>query len=207
MRARAPSPGRCYTTREVRILPTAPRPALRTFGSGDSNLRHGTRGVGGGIRRALTLGALEALDALDADQALAVPEANEAHALGVTSEHGDLVHRGTHQRAGGADQHDLLPRQHLQRRHRVAVAAPGLQRDHPLAAAAVCREILEWRALAVAGGRSAQHLARADHDERDDLLSGAEADAAHPRRLASHVTHFALVEADRLAAARYQHDL
>ena len=50
-------------------------------------------------------------------------------------------------------------------------------------------------------------MALAHHDERDQVLPGTEAYAAHAGGLASHVAHLALVEADRLAAARDQDDL
>src|ERR1700730_4196544 len=69
----------------------------------------------------LLLAGIQTLDALDADQPLPFPEPDEPYALGVASLHGDLIHRGTHQRAGGADEHDLLPRHDLQRRDRDAV--------------------------------------------------------------------------------------
>ena len=157
--------------------------------------------------RAVLFARVQALDALDADQALALPETDQAHALGVAPLHRDLVHRGAHQRAARADQHDFLARHDLQRRHGVTVAIRGLQRDHALAAAAVRGKLRERRQLAVAVGGGGEHRTFADHDQRDQLLSGAEADAAHAGRLAPHVAHLVLVEADRLAAARYQHDL
>src|SRR5215469_14755942 len=79
-----------------------------------------------GIRRlagdGVVLLSVEALDALDADQPLAFPEADEAHALGVAALHRDPIDGGAHQGAGGADQHDLLSRHDLQRRHGEAVA-------------------------------------------------------------------------------------
>src|SRR4029077_6563680 len=85
-----------------------------------------------------------------------------------------------------------------------AVAVRGLQGDHALPAAAVRREFLQRRALAVARGGGAQHVPLTDHDQRDQILAGPQADAAHPGRLAPHVAHFVLVEADRLGAAGYQ---
>src|SRR5215469_10207722 len=100
---------------EAGILPTS-APAVRTFGS----MKQLTRLLGCGLRGAGLLDLLpvpvrfEALDALDADQPLAtLADPDQAHSLGVTSLDGDLVHRGAHQCAGGADQHDLLARQHL----------------------------------------------------------------------------------------------
>src|SRR5215469_4866968 len=65
--------------------------------------------------------SVEALDALDSDQPLAFPEADEAHALGVAALDRDPIDSGADQRAGGADEHDLLSRHDLQRRHREAV--------------------------------------------------------------------------------------
>src|SRR6185437_7579203 len=155
--------------------------------------------------------ALQALDPLDADQALAVGETDEPYALGVAAEHRDLIHRGAHQRPGRADEHDLLARQHLQRRHCGAVTVRRLHRDDALAAAPVHGEILNRRTLAVPRGGGGEYRAAAlalpHHDERDDFLRIRELDAAHTRGLAAHRADLALVEADGLAAARNQHDL
>src|ERR1700730_17183569 len=66
------------------------------------------------LRERVLLAGIPNLHALDADQPLPFPEPDEPYALGVASLHGDLIHRGAHQRAGRADEHDLLPGHHLQ---------------------------------------------------------------------------------------------
>src|SRR5256886_15621694 len=113
-------------------------------------------GLGGRLARAslrttlgerLLLAGIQALDALDADQPLSLLEPDEPYPLGVASLHGDLIHRGAHQRTAGADEHDLLPRHHLQRRHRDAIAVRCLQRDHALPATPVRRKFLPRRTL------------------------------------------------------------
>src|SRR6516225_9163177 len=151
------------------------------------------RGVGRVVRDPFLAVPIEALDAFDADQSLAFAETDEPHPLGVTTLHRDAIDRGAHQRAGRADEHDLLSRHDLQRRYREAVAIGGLERDHALTAAAVDRKLRERRELAVAGRRGREHVALAHDDECDQVLTGAELDAAHARGLASHVTHLALV--------------
>src|SRR5256885_9436046 len=65
----------------------------------------------------LLLAGVQALDALDADQALPLPEADEPYALGVASLHGDLIHGGAHQRTGGTVEHDLRSRHVLHCSH------------------------------------------------------------------------------------------
>src|SRR5215469_15387405 len=133
------------------------------------------RGRRSGIRRLggdrVLLPSVEALDALDADQPLAFPEADEAHALSVTALNRDPIDGGPHQRAGRADEHDLLSGHDLQRRHREAVAIGSLQRDHTLTAAAVGREFGERSELAVAGRRGGEHVALAHDDECDEILT------------------------------------
>src|SRR6185312_4899630 len=172
--------------------------------------------TGGGLValcRAALLGAvvLQALDALDADQALAFGQADEPDALRIAAELRDTVHRRAHQGAGRADQHDLLAGQHLQRRDGRAIAVRGLHGDDALAAPAMHRKILYGRALAVTRCGRREHapgiLALSHHDERDDLLVHAELDAAYAGGLAAHGTYLAFREADGLAAARNQHDL
>src|SRR5215472_19105171 len=196
----------CSSTSTGRVAGPAAKLNTRT-----SAARLGFRGrrrrTGGCVRDPFLAVPIEALDALDTDQALALTETDEPHALGVTALHRDAIHRGAHQCAGGADEHDLLSGHDLQRRHREAVAIGGLQRDHALTAAAVGRKLRERRELAVAGRRGREHVALTHHDERDQVLAGAELYAAHARRLAPHGAHLALVEAYRLAAARYQDDL
>src|SRR5258708_20765729 len=127
----------------------------RASGAGGRLAGPGLRAVLGHV---LPFARLEALDALDADQPLALIEADQAHALRVTALYGDLIHRGAHQRAGGADEHDLLPRHHLQGRHGVAVAAPGLQREAALAAAPVLRNLPERRPLPLPGREPPPHV-------------------------------------------------
>jgi len=73
----------------------------------------------------------------------------------------------------------------------------------PWAAAAVRWKVRERRALAVARRGGRQHVTLTDHDQRDQILACSQTDAAHTGRLAPHVAHFVLVEADGLAAARH----
>src|SRR6185436_6421051 len=106
-----------------------------------------------------------AVDALDTGQALAITQPDEAYTLGIAADDGDLAHRRAHQRAGRTDEHELMLGIHLQRGDHLAVALGGLQRDDALATAAVLREILERRELAVAIGRGREDEPVAYDDE------------------------------------------
>src|SRR6185312_3223283 len=159
------------------------------------------------ILLAILLAVLQALDALDADQAFPFREADEAYPLRVAPEDGDLIHRRAHQRAGGADQHDLLPGHDLERRDGRAVAIGGLQRDDTLAAPAMLRKLRQRRQFAVAGSRCGENVALADDDQGDQLLALTQLDAAHAGGLAPHRPYFGLGEANRLAAAGHEDDL
>src|SRR6185312_911966 len=159
------------------------------------------------ILLAVLLAVLQALDALDADQAFPFREADEAHPLRVAPEDRDLIHRRAHQRTGGADQHDLLPRHDLERRDGRAVAIGGLQRDDTLAAPAMLRKLRQRRQFAVAGSRCGENVALADDDQGDQLLALTQLDAAHAGGLAPHRPYFGLGEANRLAAAGHEDDL
>src|SRR3954466_8075789 len=70
------------------------------------------RGIRGRARDAF----YQALDALDTGQPLALIQPDEAHALCIAADDGNLADRGAHQRAGGADEHELLIGIDLQRR-------------------------------------------------------------------------------------------
>src|SRR5690606_9462908 len=121
---------------------------------------------------------------------------------------GHLLHRGAHQRAARADQHDLIVRLDLQRADHFTVALGDLQRYHALPSTAMDREILYRRALAVTVFRCGEHhTLTVERDERDDLLSLRQAQSAHAGRRATHRTHVILLETDGLAAARAEHDL
>src|SRR5262249_30763580 len=141
------------------------------------------------LRRSLALFPFGAFgeDALQTDQPIPFVEADQAHALGIATLDRDFADRRAHQRAAGADQHDLVLRVHQQRADHLAVALADLQRDHALAAAAVDREILDQRALAVAVLRSREHHALlVDDHQRDDFLAHGQADAADARSGAAH---------------------
>src|SRR5689334_24239315 len=69
----------------------------RIVGSETRGTRAGDRGV-----------FRQAVDAFDARQALALTQPDEAHALGITSNHRDLAHRSANQRARGTDEHELV---------------------------------------------------------------------------------------------------
>src|SRR6185312_2527248 len=81
-----------------------------------------------------TLAGLQALDALDSNEPLALGEADEANALGVASQHGNFVHRRAHECARGADEHDFAAGHDLQGCNCRAVAIGCLQGDHALPA-------------------------------------------------------------------------
>src|SRR6185437_378407 len=161
--------------------------------------------------RCLALGvgrlAVEALDALDTGQPLAVAEPDEAHALGITPDDGHLVDRRAHERAARADEHELLSRRDLERRDHGAVALARLLRDDTLAAATMAWELIERGELPVAVLRGGEDETVADDDESDELLSLAESHPAYPGCIAAHRAHLLLVEADRLAATRAEDDL
>src|ERR1039457_375143 len=89
------------------------------------------------------------IDLFDSRQPLPFGESDQAHTLRVAPHDRYLIDRSTHQGAGGADEHELLSRRHLHRAHGCAVAIRRLQRNDTLSAAAVHREILKRRALAV----------------------------------------------------------
>ena len=98
----------------------------------------------------------------------------------------DIGHRRAHQRAGGADQHELVVRRRpAARRPSRPLRSVVCMRDDALAAAACDRVLLERRELAVAvrGGRQDRPLA--DDDERDHLVARrrrASCRARPPRR-------------------------
>ena len=83
----------------------------------------------------------------------------------------------------------------------------SLHVDHALAAARSEAVVLEHRPLAKAVLRSRQHMALAQHDQRDQALVVGQLDAAHAGGVAAHGAHFVFVEADGLATAGAQHDL
>src|SRR5262245_17998286 len=90
----------------------------------------------------------------------------------------------------------------------LAVLLGGLNVDHAFAAARLHAVFRERSLLAEAVAGDAQHLLVAFHgDDADHVIVVAQRDAAHAAGLASHVTHFLLVEADGHAFVRGQEDL
>src|SRR5439155_4731857 len=93
------------------------------------------------------------------------------------------------------------------RAHDVAVAALGAAVDHAQAAAAPDRVVLDRRALAVARLAAGDQGRRGiGHHDADDAVPSAQPDPAHAARGAAHLPYGRLVEADRLALLRAQHD-
>src|SRR4026209_2776353 len=129
------------------------------------------------------IGPAFANDALEADQPIALVQSDQAHALRVATLNGDFADRRAHQRAAGADEHDLVIGLHEQRADHLAVALADLQRDDTLAAPAVNREVLDRGALAIAVLRRRQHHALlVDDDQRDHFLAHRQPGATHARR-------------------------
>src|SRR3974377_1570558 len=86
-----------------------PAAKLNTRTSADRLALRGRRShIGRRCSDRFRLLTLEALDALDADQSLALAEADEPHPLGVTALHRDAIDGGAHQRDGWAGEHDTL---------------------------------------------------------------------------------------------------
>src|SRR6056297_3878532 len=149
----------------------------------------------------------QGFDAFQTHEGFVVTQADQAHALRVAAEDGDVGHRRAHQGTGVADEHDLVVVGDLQRAHHASVALGRLDGDEPLAAAALHGELVRLAALAVAVFRRREDEPLREDDERDHLVVVGQADAAHTGRTAAHRSHVGLAEADGLAAAREQHDV
>src|SRR5882757_2088978 len=146
----------------------------------------------------------QSVDALEPGELVALLEPYQAHPLSIAPDHGNILHRRTHQHAVLTHQHDLIVQAHLQSSYHPSVAVGDLQCNHALAAAAVLREIIERREFAEPVLRCGENEALLRHDQRIDALLVAQADAAHARRLAAHRTDLFLEEANRLAAGGEQ---
>src|ERR1700674_4775637 len=94
-------------------------------------------------------------DGLKSRKLLARIQVDEGHALRRAAHLADLFHARADQHASRGDQHDLVVRRGECSGDDLAVALGGLDRDHPLGAAAVARVFGDRRALAIAvlGGR------------------------------------------------------
>src|SRR5690606_38134985 len=112
-------------------------------------------------------------DALQADQAIAFIDANQAHALGVTTLHRDFADLRAHQGAARADQHALVFRLHQQSANHPTISLADLQCDHALTAPTMDREVLDRGPLAVAIlGRGEHHALLIHDDERNHVFPG-----------------------------------
>src|SRR5271154_5195954 len=132
------------------------------------------------------VGGIRALDALEAGELISLFEPDQAHALSIASNDGDVLYRRAHQHAVLTHQHNLIVQAYLQRADHDAVAVRNLQRDDALTATAVLREILDRRQLAETILRCRQNESLLADDQRVDPLIGAQFHAAHARRLAAH---------------------
>src|SRR5450631_770232 len=141
------------------------------------------------------------IDLFDPRQALPFGKPDQPYALCIAAHDRHLIDRRPDERPRRTDEHQLLPRRHLHGANRRAVAIGRLQRNDPLPAAPVHREILKRRALAVAMFRRRQNVTLADDDERNQFLAIAELDAAHASGFAAHRAYLLFRKADRLAAA------
>src|SRR5208283_4227854 len=157
----------------------------------------GRRGIG---RRGI-LGR-QSLDPLEAGQLIALLEANQPHALGVSTNDRNILDRSSHQGSALTHEHDLVVEAHLQRADHAAVAVGDLQRNDALAAAAVPRVFLERREFSEALLGRGQNVTLVGDYQRVDPLIVAQANAAHAGRFAAHRPHLVLDKADRLAAGR-----
>ena len=93
------------------------------------------------------------------------------------------------------------------RRHQARLLRQA-HREDALAAAALCTELADVRALAVAVLRDGKHLLALLHlGDVDDLVALGQVDGAHAHGVAAHRAHVALAEADRLTHAGRQHQL
>src|SRR5690606_9885629 len=134
------------------------------------------------------------LHSLQADQHLVPGQLDQGDALGVAAQQGHFVDAGTYQGALVGDQHDLLAVLHLDGADQLAVALVGHHGDHALATAALLRELLDRRALAVAalgGGEDLRMLFGNDHGNQ--LLAFLQAHATHAAGGTAHGAHVAFL--------------
>src|SRR5690606_17145415 len=133
---------------------------------------------------------------------------NETYALRVAAHRRDVADGRAHERARRRDQHELVFRRDLQRTDETAVALRRLDRDDALPAAALQRELLDRRQLAVAVLGGDRDRAARQNAERDDLVAlTRELEPADARGIAAHRPDVVLREADGLTGAREQHDV
>src|ERR1700736_4870160 len=140
----------------------------------------------------------QSVNALEPGELIALFEPNQANPLSIAPDHGNILHRRAHQNAVLTHEHDLIVQAHLQSTHHVSVAVGDLQCNHPLATAAVLREIIERRQFAESVLRCGENETLLRHDQCVDALLVAQTDAAHTRRLAAHRTDLLLHETNGL---------
>src|SRR6056297_2804816 len=165
------------------------------------------RGAAGAGAPSLLLVLRQSLDTFQAHERFVATQADQAHALRVAAEDGDIGDRRAHQGAGVADQHDLVVVGDLQCAHHASVPLGGLDGDEPLTAAPLDGELVRLAALAVAVLRGREDEPLREDDERDHLVVLRQADAAHTGCTAAHSPNIRLAETDGLATAREQHDV
>src|SRR5690606_16014339 len=149
-------------------------------------------------------------DRLDVDDALALAEADDDHALRVAAGLADLAHARADDLAAVGDDDDLIVRLDERELHELAVTRRAIHGDDALAGAALEAPLGDGRALAVAVLADREHLLTlgvGDDGHAHDAVALAELDALHAHRVAAHRAHLGDLEADAHAARRAEDDL
>src|ERR1051325_11353897 len=135
-------------------------------------------------------------------------QAHHDHALRRPAEALDLGDRHPNHRAAGRHQHQLRELVHGARPRKLAARLGELDGLHTEPAAALDRVVGHPGPLAEAlVGDDEDVVVLLRDGGRDDLVALAEAHALHARGRAAHRPNLGLVEADRLALARDEHDV
>ena len=92
---------------------------------------------------------LDGFDPGQADQPVAVADANQANALCIAPYHGNVTHRRPHERAVRSDKHDFVIVADQGRAHRPAIPFARLDCNDTLAAPPLHRELFDRRTFAV----------------------------------------------------------
>ena len=163
----------------------------------------------GGLSVSVAVGhrILFAGDASHGDDLVTLLQANHPHALGGSPDLAKLGQVRAQGDALGADEHQLIGVGDTLDRHHQAVAIGGLDVDHALAAAAGLAVLAHLGALAVAVLADGQQRGRCvGHHQVHDHIIAAQLDALDPMSPAAHGPDPGLLEADRPAVTRAQHD-
>src|SRR5262249_9332123 len=141
-------------------------------------------------------GALR-LDARDRADPVVGLEVDDAHAPGVASLRRHVGDMEPDHLALRRDDQDVVGVADLEHRDDVAVTAPRLDVDDPLAGPALQAVLLERRALAIAALGHGENADALQHDVGgDDLVALVELDALHAAGAAAHRTNLLLREAN-----------